>query len=452
MPHIHKFLCCYSFFMAVLLLSGACSTKTRVSKNAPSAPAKDTQAQAAVPARTDYTALGGSGEAETVLVESPAPSSDGSLLAFASAAGPTKTLDIWVTDRTGENPRILTPWDTVERSADWSPDGLRIAFSTNRDADDFNIWTINADGTNPTRLTTSPGFHGQPRFAPDGSAIAFIAPDEAGTRQLWLMDLTGNNPRRLTSSLFQVSDPSWAPDSQKLIFVGCSGACNLFTINRAGTGFTQVTSGQFDDWDPDWGSPGIAFSSNRGGTLGLWKIQSDGSGLTQLTSPTGVGHFEPRWDRLTGSLFFVQAESNNLNVWVKNQDGSQTQVTKIGLDTTPPELTCSVTPSVLWPANHQLVPVTATVQITDALSGPAGITLKSITSSEPDNGLGDGDIPGDMQNFTVGTASFSGSLRAERSGRGNGRTYTLIYEGSDKAGNTNTCVTTVIVPHDMGNR
>ncbi len=74
----------------------------------------------------------------------------------------------------------------------------------------------------------------------------------------------------------------------------------------------------------------------------------------------------------------------------------------------------------------------------------------SVTTNEPDNGLGDGDASNDIQGWAVGTADTSGQLRAERSGKGTGRRYTLTYEAEDTAGNRNTCVTAVIVPHDKG--
>jgi endo-1,4-beta-xylanase len=72
--------------------------------------------------------------------------------------------------------------------------------------------------------------------------------------------------------------------------------------------------------------------------------------------------------------------------------------------------------------------------------------LLSATSNEADNGLGDGDFPNDIQGFDVGSADTSGQLRAERSGRGNGRVYTLTYRGLDLAGNTHDCKAVVTVP------
>jgi large repetitive protein len=85
----------------------------------------------------------------------------------------------------------------------------------------------------------------------------------------------------------------------------------------------------------------------------------------------------------------------------------------------------------------------------DALSGSAGFTLVSVTSSEPDTGTGSVDTPLDIQGFVVGTASTTGQLRAERGGAGSGRVYTLTYKGMDVAGNSALCATTVSVPHSQ---
>lgn len=116
----------------------------------------------------------------------------------------------------------------------------------------------------------------------------------------------------------------------------------------------------------------------------------------------------------------------------------------IRLDKTPPTVTCSPNPNTLWPPNNKLVPVNVSVNVTDWLSGPAGFNLVSVTSSEPDSGLGD------IQGFIVGTPSTSGQLRSQRLGSGSGRTYSFTYSGADKAGNLASCTTTVSVPHDQG--
>jgi NHL repeat len=125
---------------------------------------------------------------------------------------------------------------------------------------------------------------------------------------------------------------------------------------------------------------------------------------------------------------------------------------EVRVDTTAPALTCRSATTQVWPPNHKLVPVIFVVTATDPLSGASGaFVLKSATSNEAENGLGDGDQPNDLQGWTVGTPDVSGFVRAERSAKGPGRVYSFRYESSDAAGNVATCVaTTAVVPHAAG--
>ncbi|MBL7064891.1 MAG: VWA domain-containing protein, partial [Anaerolineae bacterium] len=67
-------------------------------------------------------------------------------------------------------------------------------------------------------------------------------------------------------------------------------------------------------------------------------------------------------------------------------------------------------------------------------------------SNEPDNGLGDGDTPDDI----VIVGDFTFKLRAERSGTGDGRIYTITYQVTDACGNSTIATATVTVPHSRG--
>jgi len=107
-----------------------------------------------------------------------------------------------------------------------------------------------------------------------------------------------------------------------------------------------------------------------------------------------------------------------------------------------PVLTLSVTPALLWPANHKMVPVTVTATAVDDTDPTPAITLVGVRSSEPDDGKGDGATVGDI----VRLSDFQFLLRAERSGSGPGRFYTITYRASDSAGNSVERAVTVTVP------
>jgi len=106
----------------------------------------------------------------------------------------------------------------------------------------------------------------------------------------------------------------------------------------------------------------------------------------------------------------------------------------------------SVSLDVLWPANHKYVDVEATVVASDNFDPNPIIALVSATSNEPDNGKGDGNTVQDI----VVVNDFLFKLRAERSGKGNGRIYSITYSVTDACGNSATATTTVSVPHSKG--
>ena len=107
-----------------------------------------------------------------------------------------------------------------------------------------------------------------------------------------------------------------------------------------------------------------------------------------------------------------------------------------------PTIAVTVTPDMLWPPNHKYVTVEATVIAADNFDPNPTVTLLSVTSNEPDNGEDDGNTINDI--VILDNTTFD--LRAERSGIGNGRIYTITYEVTDACGNSAIGTATVTVP------
>ena len=114
-------------------------------------------------------------------------------------------------------------------------------------------------------------------------------------------------------------------------------------------------------------------------------------------------------------------------------------------ETTPPVVEVTASPDTLWPPDHKYRDVTTSVSVTDA-DPDATVELVSVTSSEPDNGPGDGDTVDDV----VILDDFSFKLRAERSATGPGRDYTITYLVTDSCGNSTSASATVSVPRSRG--
>jgi hypothetical protein len=171
----------------------------------------------------------------------------------------------------------------------------------------------------------------------------------------------------------------------------------------------------------------------------------EGDPLTYLWVAPGIQFDDPSAERPQG-VFPLGSTEVTLRVSDGTQEVSDTVVVTVA-DTTPPSIAVQIAPAVLRPPNHRLVDVLAAVSVSDACdSSPIVPVLASITSSEPDDGLGDGNTSGDIQGATLGTPDSSYQLRAERSGKGNGRIYRAVYVVTDQQGNPNNAVGEVEVP------
>ena len=119
--------------------------------------------------------------------------------------------------------------DTDEGSwmdVDVSPDGGTIAFTLLGD-----IYTMPIAGGTPTRIAEGLAWEVQPRFSPDGRRIAFTS-DRGGGDNIWIMNADGSDKRQVTKEDFRLlNQPSWSPDGQYIV------AKKHFTTGRSlGTG------------------------------------------------------------------------------------------------------------------------------------------------------------------------------------------------------------------------
>jgi hypothetical protein len=114
-------------------------------------------------------------------------------------------------------------------------------------------------------------------------------------------------------------------------------------------------------------------------------------------------------------------------------------------DTAPPSIaSVTMTPSVLWPPNHKFVPVSAAVAVTDICDTNPTCTIAAIASDESILGPGSGQTP----DFVI-TGPLTANLRAERTGAGIGRVYTLTVACTDASHNTANATATVTVSHNQ---
>ncbi|HIJ54293.1 MAG TPA: hypothetical protein HPP66_14260 [Planctomycetes bacterium] len=126
------------------------------------------------------------------------------------------------------------------------------------------------------------------------------------------------------------------------------------------------------------------------------------------------------------------------------EDSAPNDVMITVVDTTTPEFALSVNPTTLWPPNHKMVKITPTWTVSDKCDAMPGVSLVSISINES-NTKGNGRTDDDVKIGDDGSIY----LRAERSGKGSDRIYTITYQAVDNSGNATVRSATVTVPHDQ---
>jgi Tol biopolymer transport system component len=146
-----------------------------------------------------------------------------------------------------------TTWD---RAPQFSPDGTRIVFASQRGGAGDQLWVANQDGSNPMPLTEPTArTQGAPRWSPDSRWIVYGAQRDDGHRDISVINATGGAPRRVTADIVENSLPSWSRDGQWIYFGSTrTGRYEIWRIAFAPNGEAEqiTTTGGFaavESWD-----------------------------------------------------------------------------------------------------------------------------------------------------------------------------------------------------------
>ena len=200
------------------------------------------------------------------------PSRDGRLIMLAQPDYLMSRANFVILDRARGTIAPFTPPDTTSTSPVWSPDGLRVVYSSLREgAFDLYIKQTRAGGAE-SRLLHTDGMKAAQSWSPDGKAILFNAVDSKTRLDLWVIEAR--------------------PDGTQRIFAG---------------GDADQCCGRFSP-DGEW----VAFVSNQSGRPEVFVMPFGGGAEPVRVSTDGGG--EPNWNNAGGELYFLSPANRLMSV------------------------------------------------------------------------------------------------------------------------------------------
>ncbi|HLJ48250.1 MAG TPA: protein kinase [Bryobacteraceae bacterium] len=205
----------------------------------------------------------------------PSLAADGKSVVYASKA--SGNWDIYLR-RIGSRQSVNLTKDSADDDTQpaFSPDGKQIAYRSDRDGG--GIFVMRPDGSRVKRLADA-GYN--PSWSPDGTQVVYAEesvarPEDRSGRSshLWTVDIASGRKRQLTKE--DGVQPQWSPNGRHIAYwsIDLDGDRDIWTVAADGGQPVRITKDAFLDWDPVWSADGmfIYFCSNRGGSMGIWRV------------------------------------------------------------------------------------------------------------------------------------------------------------------------------------
>ena len=170
---------------------------------------------------------------------------------------------IWSVSPQGGTPRKILDFGS---NPNWSGDGSQLVFERSQE-----IWLARADGSQQRKVEGLPPSNyllaaRMPSLSPDGSWIAFFQPEAGHYGDFWVIPSMGGNARRLTFDVAAGRSPTWTPDGRAVVFSSQrAGSMTLWKIAAVGGTPEPVLMGAGEDTDPEFSQDGskLLYSHTR---------------------------------------------------------------------------------------------------------------------------------------------------------------------------------------------
>lgn len=262
-------------------------------------------------------------------------SPDGERLAFTSRQNGLAS--IYIMELGDGTMRRLTDDSEDASYADWSPDGNYIVYNVGLESG-RHLFVRATSGADRRQLTGEPGTEDSyPDWSPDGDQIVFARYDHIAVEgedvdaEIFLLDLEkGNTARPLN---VRGTSPAFSPDGTRIAFVSdLNGSQDIYVMDVDGNNIVQITDDPYYDLWPAWSPDGdrIVFVSvsEREGNWDLYSVRVDGGNRERLTDHPAPD-YAPAWSPDGTRIAFDSNREGVLSIYIMDADGANvTQVTE----------------------------------------------------------------------------------------------------------------------------
>ncbi len=203
--------------------------------------------------------------------------------------------EIYVMGPDGENLRNLSNHPAEDWDPAWSPDGVQIAFVSNRiegGMEGHFIYVMDAGGGAARKLTHDNGSD-QPDWSHDGRTLTYTADDD-----IFVIAADGSGrSTNLTNSLEKDARPGWSPDDRQIAWLSSgNGSWDIFVMDADGKNAKQITQNARVNYMA-WTVDGRLFThmENSGAGCNNCLMDADGSNMVEAGGKGEIQRYLPFW-------------------------------------------------------------------------------------------------------------------------------------------------------------